>query len=96
MDDVVFGFDDVAGYESKANGYFGATAGRVANRIAGGKFSLDGKEHTPARRQFALKNSDLLKFTCNFLEKIIALNPHWYTLSVAQTRFRRKHPESRE
>src|SRR5437764_715889 len=25
MDDVVFGFDDVAGYESKGNGYFGAT-----------------------------------------------------------------------
>jgi aldose 1-epimerase len=49
MDDVVFGFDDVAGYESKANGYFGATAGRVANRIAGGKFSLDGKEHTLAK-----------------------------------------------
>src|SRR4051794_37875926 len=43
--DVVFGFDDVAGYESKGNGYFGATVGRVANRIAGGKFELDGKEY---------------------------------------------------
>ena len=32
--DVVFGFDDVAGYESPANGYFGCTTGRVANRIA--------------------------------------------------------------
>jgi aldose 1-epimerase len=49
MDDVVFGFDDVAGYESKANGYFGATAGRVANRIAGGKFKIDGKEYTLAK-----------------------------------------------
>ena len=45
MDDVVFGFDDVAGYESKGNGYFGATVGRVANRIAGGKFELNGKEY---------------------------------------------------
>ena len=45
-DDVVFGFDDVAGYESKDNGYFGATAGRVANRIAGGKFKIDGKEYS--------------------------------------------------
>lgn len=45
MDDVVFGFDNVAGYESKGNGYFGATVGRVANRIAGGKFTLDGKEY---------------------------------------------------
>ena len=46
--DVVFGFDDVAGYESPANGYFGCTAGRVANRIAGGKFSIDGKQYTVA------------------------------------------------
>ena len=49
MDDVVFGFDDVAGYESKDNGYFGATAGRVANRIAGGKFKIDGQEYTLAK-----------------------------------------------
>jgi aldose 1-epimerase len=46
--DVVFGFDDVAGYESPANGYFGCTAGRVANRIAKGKFTLDGKDYTLA------------------------------------------------
>ena len=46
--DVVFGFDDVAGYESPANGYFGCTAGRVANRIAGGKFSIDGNNYTVA------------------------------------------------
>lgn len=49
MDDVVFGFDDLAGYESKDNGYFGATVGRVANRIGGGKFTLDGKEYTLAK-----------------------------------------------
>lgn len=49
MADVVFGFDDVAGYESKANGYFGATTGRVANRIAGGKFTIDGKEYELAK-----------------------------------------------
>ncbi len=47
--DVVFGFDDVAGYESKGNGYFGATIGRVGNRIAGGKFKLDGKEYKLAK-----------------------------------------------
>jgi aldose 1-epimerase len=47
--DCVFGFDDVAGYESKGNGYFGATVGRVANRIAGGKFTLDGKEYSLAQ-----------------------------------------------
>jgi aldose 1-epimerase len=42
--DVVLGYDDVAGYElNKA--YFGATIGRYGNRIAKGKFSLDGHEY---------------------------------------------------
>lgn len=43
--DVVLGFDSVAGYQSDANQYFGCTTGRVANRIAKGKFTLDGKEY---------------------------------------------------
>ncbi len=47
--DVVFGFDDVAGYQSDANQFFGVTVGRVANRIAGGKFTLNGKEYTLAK-----------------------------------------------
>ncbi|MEZ5944731.1 MAG: aldose epimerase family protein [Planctomycetaceae bacterium] len=46
--DVVLGFDDVAGYEGEDNQYFGCTAGRVANRIAKGKFSLNGREYTLA------------------------------------------------
>src|SRR6478752_4077128 len=36
---------DVAGYQSDRNQYFGCTVGRVANRIARGKFTLDGKEY---------------------------------------------------
>jgi aldose 1-epimerase len=43
--DVVFGFDDVAGYESEGNMYFGCTTGRYANRIGAGKFTLDGKDY---------------------------------------------------
>jgi len=46
--DVLLGFDDVAGYESEDNQYFGCTTGRVCNRIARGKFSLDGREYTLA------------------------------------------------
>lgn len=42
---VVLGFDDLAGYESGANQYFGCTVGRVANRIARGRFRLDGREY---------------------------------------------------
>lgn len=41
--DVVNGFDDVAGYESDKNQYFGCTTGRVCNRIAGASFELDGQ-----------------------------------------------------
>ncbi|QDU64267.1 Aldose 1-epimerase precursor [Planctomycetes bacterium Pan216] len=46
--DVVLGFDDVAGYESEGNQYFGTTTGRVANRVAKGKFTLNGKEYSLA------------------------------------------------
>jgi aldose 1-epimerase len=42
--DVVLGFDDLAGYLAP-HPYFGATVGRYANRIAGGRFELDGVEH---------------------------------------------------
>jgi aldose 1-epimerase len=43
--DVVLGFDSVADYQSDKNQYFGTTTGRVANRIAKGRFTLDGKEY---------------------------------------------------
>lgn len=43
--DVVLGFDDLAGYESAENPYFGCTVGRCANRIRRGRFELDGVEH---------------------------------------------------
>ena len=42
MDDVVLGFDTIGEYEEKSP-YFGCIAGRYANRIAKGKFTLDGK-----------------------------------------------------
>jgi len=45
-DDVVLGFDDLAGYLKKDNDpYFGATIGRYGNRIAKGQFSLDGHSY---------------------------------------------------
>jgi aldose 1-epimerase len=43
--DVVLGYDRLAQYESPANRYFGATVGRVAFRIAEGKFTLEGKPY---------------------------------------------------
>ena len=46
--DVVMGFDSLEGYFSD-NPFFGANAGRCANRIANGKFTLEGKEYTLAK-----------------------------------------------
>ncbi|XP_025966198.2 galactose mutarotase [Dromaius novaehollandiae] len=48
--DVVLGFDSLEGY-TKKHPFFGAVVGRVANRIAKGRFSLDGQEY-----QLALNN----------------------------------------
>ena len=48
FEDVILGFDSVTGYESEDNQYFGCTTGRVCNRIAKGRFSLDGKDYTLA------------------------------------------------
>ncbi|MGY3052078.1 aldose 1-epimerase [Pedobacter sp. UYEF25] len=44
--DVVVGFKSVADYEKSTEPYFGATIGRFGNRIAKGKFTLDGKTYS--------------------------------------------------
>ncbi|PTS92896.1 galactose-1-epimerase [Pedobacter sp. HMWF019] len=44
--DVVAGFSSVDGYQQSTEPYFGATIGRYGNRIAKGKFTLDGKVYT--------------------------------------------------
>ncbi|MBB4659948.1 aldose epimerase family protein [Parvularcula dongshanensis] len=43
--DVVLGLDDLAAYEANT-AFLGALIGRYANRIAGGRFSLDGHAYT--------------------------------------------------
>jgi aldose 1-epimerase len=45
LTDVNVGFGSVKDYFSSSESYFGATIGRVGNRIARGKFTLDGKEY---------------------------------------------------
>jgi aldose 1-epimerase len=46
LTDVVVGFKSVQDYENSTEPYFGATIGRFGNRIAKGKFTLDGKQYT--------------------------------------------------
>lgn len=43
--DVTLGFDSLAAYEER-NPFFGALVGRYGNRIARGRFTLDGEEYT--------------------------------------------------
>jgi aldose 1-epimerase len=45
LTDVVAGFSDLQGYQQSTEPYFGATIGRFGNRIAKGKFTLDGKAY---------------------------------------------------
>ena len=53
VEDVILGFDDVSGYESSTNQYFGCTTGRVCNRIANGTFDLDGYTYRLAKNNGA-------------------------------------------
>jgi hypothetical protein len=55
FDDVVLGFDDLEGYLTRSP-FFGATVGRYANRIAGGRFTLT---VTPTRWR-----STMVRTTC--------------------------------
>jgi aldose 1-epimerase len=45
--DITHGYDTLDGWLTNTS-YFGATVGRFGNRIANGKFTLDGKEYTLA------------------------------------------------
>ena len=46
MGDVVLGFNSVEKYQKAKEPFHGALIGRVGNRIAKGKFTLDGQEYT--------------------------------------------------
>ena len=48
MADVVLGFEKMSGYQSAENPYFGACCGRFANRLAKGRFFLDGEAYSVA------------------------------------------------
>jgi len=56
-DHVVLGFEELDGYvqdrRSKSPGFLGSTVGRYANRIAGARFSLEGRELALAKNNGA-------------------------------------------
>lgn len=62
MDDIVLGFDDLAGYERNPS-CFGATVAPVANRIAGASFVIDGVEyHLPVNEGPNNLHSDKMSY----------------------------------
>ncbi|OMP78862.1 galactose mutarotase [[Flexibacter] sp. ATCC 35208] len=48
LEDVELGYDNISRYVSTKERYYGGIVGRYGNRIAKGKFKLDGKEYTLA------------------------------------------------
>lgn len=48
FEDVVLGFSNLKGYQTKKGSYFGAIIGRYSNRISDGEFTLEGKTYTLA------------------------------------------------
>ena len=48
---VVLGFEHLDAYVANSHWHLGAVPGRVANRIGGGRFSVDGSEYQIPRNQ---------------------------------------------
>ena len=72
IEDVALGFDDLQGYLSKDDPYFGALIGRYGNRIAKGEFALDGKTyHLPINNG----PNSLHRGTMGFDKKVWAASP---------------------
>jgi aldose 1-epimerase len=65
--DLTLGYDTLAGWMDNS-AYLGATCGRFGNRIAGGKFTLDGKEHVLAT------NNDPGGIPCHLHGGIVGFN----------------------
>lgn len=74
--ELVLGFDTLKEYKQPSNPYYGATIGRVANRITKGSFSLDGKAYNVSQNEGSTcLHGGLNGFDKNyFLGPIVKLN----------------------
>ena len=87
--DVVLGFDSLQEYV-QAKRYYGATVGRFANRIAGGRFTLDGVTYTLARNS----GENSMHGGIHGFNKVVWQERHWSAHpAVLELRHRSKDGE---
>lgn len=82
--DVVLGYDNLDGYLSKGDPYFGALIGRYGNRIGGAKFTLEGQTYTLAKNN----NGNTLHGGLKGFDKVVwtarpSVTPHGPQLVLA-------------
>ncbi len=82
-DDVIVGYDDIFRYfDNKGERFLGATVGRVANRIGGGRFTLDGQTYSLPKNNNGqtlhggLKGVDMVKWS------LVSRTPESITLKL--------------
>lgn len=91
--DLVLGFDDLAGYLSDKNQHFGRTTGRVANRLAGGRFVLDGVEYQLTCNEGA---NHIHGGPCHGLDKVVWAAEAGETSEGPAVRFTYESPDGQE
>jgi aldose 1-epimerase len=91
-DDVVLGFDDLAGYLDLNTPYFGAVVGRYANRIANGCFTLGGQTHNLAQND----GPNHLHGGVRGFDKVIWKGEPFATEGATGVRFRYTSPDGEE
>jgi aldose 1-epimerase len=89
--DVVLGFDTLEGYLA-GHPYFGATVGRVANRVGGAKFSLDGKDYKLA----ANNGPNTLHGGLKAFDKVVWKAEQVASLSGPAVKFTYRSPDGEE
>jgi aldose 1-epimerase len=91
LDDIALGYNDLAGY-LKSTPYFGAIIGRYGNRIAKGRFILDGKTY-----QLATNNApNHLHGGLKGFDKVVWKGQSFKNADAAGVIFTRESPDGEE
>jgi aldose 1-epimerase len=91
LDDIALGYDNLDGY-LKSTPYFGAIIGRYGNRIAKGKFTLDGKTY-----QLAANNApNHLHGGVKGFDKVVWKGESFKNADAAGVIFTRDSPDGEE